>query len=137
MDWQPTLGAILLDDNQCEFRVWSPYAKAIDVHLIGGEDERMVSMARVENDTFRAVVENILPGQLYRYRLDGKNEYPDPVSRSQPDGVNGASAVVDQALSVEGGKLDRSAAQGLPDLRNPYWDVLTGGDVSGGDPLSR
>ncbi|MBI1255839.1 MAG: malto-oligosyltrehalose trehalohydrolase [Chloroflexi bacterium] len=98
MDWQPTLGAILLDDNQCEFRVWSPYAKAVDVHLIGASkaDDRYVSMARVENDLFRAVIENVMPGQLYRYRIDDKNEYPDPVSRSQPDGVSGASQVVDR-----------------------------------------
>ena len=107
MDWQPTLGAILLDDNHCEFRVWSPYAKAVDVHLLG-DDDRTVSMARVENDYFRAVVEDVMPGQLYRYRLDGKDEYPDPASRYQPDGVNGASQVVDRRYLWQGGKLDRA-----------------------------
>ncbi len=54
MDWQPTLGAILGDDNRCEFRVWAPNAKAVDVHLIGKDDQRdqdrYVSMARVEKD---------------------------------------------------------------------------------------
>jgi maltooligosyltrehalose trehalohydrolase len=101
MDWQPTLGAILQEDNHCEFRVWSPYAKAVEVHLLStaegaAETDRMVSMARIENDYFRAVVENVMPGQLYRYRLDGKNEYPDPVSRYQPEGVSGSSQVVDR-----------------------------------------
>jgi len=32
---------------------------------------------------------------LYRYRLDGKNSYPDPVSRFQPDGPHGPSQIVD------------------------------------------
>lgn len=97
MDWQPTLGAVPGDDNCCEFRVWAPKAKAVDVHLIGeGESDRHVSMARVDRDYFRAVVEQVLPGQRYRYRLDGGDEYPDPASRYQPDGVNGASEVVDR-----------------------------------------
>ncbi len=94
MDWQPTLGALLGDDNCCEFRVWAPNAKTVDVHLIGDED-RYVSMARMEQDYFRAVIELIMPGQLYRYRLDGGDEYPDPASRSQPQGVSGPSEVVD------------------------------------------
>src|SRR5262249_49407575 len=101
MDWQPTLGAFLIDDNHCEFRVWSPYAKAVEVHLIStaegaADDDRYISMARIENDYFRAVIENVMPGQRYRYRLDGKDEYPDPVSRYQPDGVSGTSQVVDR-----------------------------------------
>ncbi len=75
MDWQPTLGAVLDDGNCCEFRVWAPYAKAVDVHLLGDAD-RTVSMARVERDYFRATVEQVLPGQRYRYRLDGRDEYP-------------------------------------------------------------
>ncbi len=95
MTWQATLGAVLGDENRCDFRVWAPKAKAVDVHLIGG-DERYVSMARQDSDYFRAVVDGIMPGQLYRYRLDGGDEYPDPASRCQPDGVKGASQVVDR-----------------------------------------
>ncbi len=95
MDWQPTLGAILDEDKRCEFRVWAPNAKTVDVHLYGNED-RILSMARMEADYFRAVIDNVIPGQLYRYRLDGKDEYPDPASRCQPEGVNGPSQVVER-----------------------------------------
>lgn len=35
------------------------------------------------------------PGTMYKYRLDGGMMVPDPASLSQPDGVHGASAVVD------------------------------------------
>ncbi len=95
MDWQPTLGAILRDENCCEFCVFAPRAKAVDIHLLGDED-RYVSMARLERGYFRAIVEGVMPGQLYRYRLDGGGEFADPVSRYQPEGVNGASQVVDR-----------------------------------------
>ena len=37
------------------------------------------------------------PGTMYKYRLDGGMMVPDPASLSQPDGVHGASAVVDLA----------------------------------------
>jgi maltooligosyltrehalose trehalohydrolase len=33
-------------------------------------------------------------GALYRYRLDGDKERPDPASRAQPEGVHGSSQVV-------------------------------------------
>ena len=40
------------------------------------------------------------PGALYRFRLDGKNAYPDPVSRFQPEGPHGPSQVVDPSRFV-------------------------------------
>jgi maltooligosyltrehalose trehalohydrolase len=95
MDWQPTLGAVLGDENCCEFRVFAPEIKAVEVHL-HGENDRFISMARVEHGYFRAVVEDVMPGQLYTYRLDGGAEFPDPASRSQPEGVKGASQVIDR-----------------------------------------
>ncbi len=97
MEWQASLGAVLLDENRCEFRVWAPEANTVDVHLIAeGDADRYVSMARVEQGYFRAVLDGIIPGQLYRYRLDDGDEYPDPASRWQPEGVSGASQVVDR-----------------------------------------
>jgi maltooligosyltrehalose trehalohydrolase len=44
----------------------------------------------------RAWVPTARVGARYRFRLDGRAElYPDPISRSQPDGPHGASEVVD------------------------------------------
>ena len=37
----------------------------------------------------------IADGDLYRYRLDGRGPFPDPVFRFQPRGVHEASQVVD------------------------------------------
>lgn len=38
------------------------------------------------------------PGWLYRFRLDGEREFPDPASRCQPRGVHGPSQVVDESF---------------------------------------
>jgi len=41
------------------------------------------------------VVKDAKAGTLYKYTIDGKGPFPDPVSRSQPKGVHGPSQVVD------------------------------------------
>ena len=46
------------------------------------------------------IVENVDPGQRYKIRIGG-SDFPDPASRSQPDGVHGASEVVDIAYDWE------------------------------------
>ena len=53
-------------------------------------------MRRREDGYHEAVVEGFKPGARYVYRLDGVKEFPDPASGFQPDGVHGASAVVDE-----------------------------------------
>jgi maltooligosyltrehalose trehalohydrolase len=42
-------------------------------------------------------LEGVRAGDRYGYRLDGSEPLPDPVSRAQPDGVHGLSAIVDPA----------------------------------------
>jgi maltooligosyltrehalose trehalohydrolase len=51
-------------------------------------------MEREQHGYFRATAA-VGVGTLYGYRLDGGDDLPDPVSRSQPYGVHGPSAVVD------------------------------------------
>jgi maltooligosyltrehalose trehalohydrolase len=88
------LGATLLTDDSCNFLVWAPRANQVEV-CISEPHERIIVMQREEPGYFRAAAENISDGTLYRYRLDGKKERPDPASRLQPKGVHGPSAVVD------------------------------------------
>jgi maltooligosyltrehalose trehalohydrolase len=57
-------------------------------------DDRVVGMEG-EGGWFSTAVDALAPGTRYRYRLDGAGALPDPASLSQPDGVHGASAVVD------------------------------------------
>ncbi len=93
-EWKPKLGAFPAENNNYEFIVWSPLAKTVDLHLIASHDDRYVPMARIDKGYFRAVVEDVKPGQRYRYRMNGADEYPDPAARSMPEGVHGTSEVV-------------------------------------------
>jgi maltooligosyltrehalose trehalohydrolase len=46
------------------------------------------------NGYHSVLVEDLSAGALYLYRLDGDEEFPDPASRFQPEGVHGPSQVV-------------------------------------------
>jgi len=93
----PPLGATCLDGRGCRFVVWAPRAHTLDIHIVSPQD-RMIAMVKEERGYFHAEVEDLEPGALYRYRLNGTLERPDPASRSQPQGVHGPSEVVDLAF---------------------------------------
>jgi maltooligosyltrehalose trehalohydrolase len=56
----------------------------------------MVCMERKQLGYHTAIVDHIKPGSKYKYRLSKDQEFPDPVSRHQPDGVHGPSEVIDR-----------------------------------------
>jgi len=89
-----TIGA-RLDGDGVRFRVWAPTSKGVDVIVYGPSAERVEPLEREAGGYFSGRVEGIGPGARYRYRLDGGESYPDPASRSQPEGVHGPSEVVD------------------------------------------
>jgi maltooligosyltrehalose trehalohydrolase len=92
-----TLGAIYLGGGRCEFRVWAPHARKVEVHLVSPE-ERIAPLEILERGYHGGEVKEVHPGALYLYRLDGEKERPDPASRYQPQGVHRASQVVDPAF---------------------------------------
>jgi maltooligosyltrehalose trehalohydrolase len=59
-----------------------------------GSRHRQHAMDR-DGEAFRVVVKDARPGEYYSYVLDEKANRPDPVSRSQPEGVHGPSQIVD------------------------------------------
>ncbi len=88
------VGASLLQDGRCRFRVWAPRASRVEVHVLSPRD-RLVELEPVERGYHQAVVDDVPAGADYLFRLDGDRERPDPASRHQPYGVHGASRVVD------------------------------------------
>ena len=88
------LGATIAGDG-VDFRVWSPDAARIDVDLRGG---RLVAMSRDDDGVWFAHAGGIGAGAHYRFRVDDSWSYPDPYSRSQPDGVHGESEVIDPGV---------------------------------------
>lgn len=94
--WSPPgpLGARLSPDG-CTFRVWAPFAERVDVHL--HEDDRVIAMT-AEQRGYHAVVScDVSVSARYTFVVNGE-DYPDPASRFQPDGVHGPSAVIDSSF---------------------------------------
>jgi maltooligosyltrehalose trehalohydrolase len=86
------LGATPRADGSCRFAVWAPDVERVEVLI--GAGGRPVPLARRPRGYHAADVPAVAPGERYRLRLDRGDPVPDPVSRFQPDGVHGPSAVV-------------------------------------------
>lgn len=94
--YRPRLGAVI-ENGGVRFRVWAANAASVAVRLESGGTTADVPLAAEGGGFFTAHVPGVGAGARYRYVIDGGAAYPDPASRSQPDGVHGASAVVDPA----------------------------------------
>jgi maltooligosyltrehalose trehalohydrolase len=87
------VGAFYLGDGRCRFTVWAPLLKQVAVKLVE-PIEKLVPLQPADCGYWTGVIDGVEPGTYYLYQLNGENEQPDPASRSQPDGVYGASEVV-------------------------------------------
>jgi len=83
-------GATPLVDGGVRFHVWAPNVQTLAVKMA----DRLIPMTRTGDD-YDVFVPDARPGDGYSLILDGTRERPDPVSRSQPYGVHGASQVID------------------------------------------
>ena len=88
-----TPGASLAGDS-CEFRVWAPLAKSITLRLINeyGPQDWAMQYAGDHHFSLQAFAR---PGDSYFYIVDQNKPVPDPVSRLLPEGVHGATEIVD------------------------------------------
>jgi maltooligosyltrehalose trehalohydrolase len=93
--WTLDLGANVTYQG-VRFRVWAPMVSSISLRVMGKPDD--IPMSSEPKGHFTALLVNGKPGARYHYVLDGDRVRPDPVSRSQPDGVHGPSEVVDPGL---------------------------------------
>ncbi|PYV27595.1 MAG: malto-oligosyltrehalose trehalohydrolase [Acidobacteria bacterium] len=103
------LGVTWLGDGRCRFLVWAPKVQTVEVR-VGARQPQTAPMQRLDRGYHEAVVEGVDPDSLYRYRLNGVVERPDPASRFQPQGVHGPSQVVDHGSFAWGD----SGWSGLP-----------------------
>jgi len=92
--WEMALGATVTADG-VRFAVWAPDRRSVSVVLSTGDASEEVPLRRDEDGVWRGEIAGIGAGTRYRYRVDGGQAFPDPRSRSQPEGVHGPSEVVD------------------------------------------
>lgn len=86
------LGAFSLKRDLARVAV-DAWASSVDVVVDRNGWKRSVGMTRSGKRRFTADVEHFQPGDRYAFALDGNHDklYPDPRSRSQPEGVHGFS----------------------------------------------
>ncbi len=94
-NWSLKLGANIQKDGSVVFRVWAPYCKKVSLKIISSKKNEVIEMNSETDGYFSISTRKAYAGSNYYYLLDDEKQRPDPVSRSQPDGVHGASEVVD------------------------------------------
>ena len=79
------------------FRLWAPAAQRVELLLYAAGATEVTAMQPLPGGWFGLESTAARPGSLYRFRIDGGAEVPDPASRSNPQGVHGPSEVIDPA----------------------------------------
>ena len=81
---------------QVHARVWAPECRLVELVTQDDLGPAIDSVLDSEgNGYFSGVIENVQPGTKYRFRLDGRDAFPDPASRFQPEGPHGPSVMID------------------------------------------
>ncbi|MEO5819796.1 MAG: malto-oligosyltrehalose trehalohydrolase [Vicinamibacteraceae bacterium] len=85
------VGAEMVSRSEAHVRVWAPDHPTVTLVI----DGRTVALDS-EAGGYHGCQVVAKPGSRYGFRFDGDEKvYPDPASRSQPDGPHGLSAIVD------------------------------------------
>jgi maltooligosyltrehalose trehalohydrolase len=74
------------------FRLWAPAARRVELML-----DRAHPMQASADGWHESTIAGLQAGALYKYRIDGELEVPDPASHFQPNDVSGPSEVIDHA----------------------------------------
>jgi maltooligosyltrehalose trehalohydrolase len=86
------------DTAGTRFRVWAPKAKSVEVAVFPEGSDKATSwhqLWREDDGYYSGDVTGIGRDTRYKYRLDQGEDFPDPASRYQPEGVHGPSQIVD------------------------------------------
>ncbi len=126
--WRPSLGAWPAAEGT-KFQVWAPTAETVELVLESGTSARPpLKLEKSSAGMFKLAVADLRPGTRYRYRIDGRGPFPDPVSRFQPDGVHGPSEVIDPASF----KWSDAGWRGVPPERLVIYEIHIGTFTSAG-----
>ena len=81
-------------DSFWHFTVWAPEKKQMKLHVVAPFEQEF-DMQKNEEGYFSIDVETKEKQLRYFFKPEGQNDFPDPASQFQPDGVHKASQTVD------------------------------------------
>lgn len=92
-------GAEILEEG-VRYRIWAPERQQVEVRIQPArKGERRSLMLTKDDGGYHCVMDpEGGAGDRYQYVVDGVGPFPDPASRSQPEGVHDVSMVVDPSV---------------------------------------
>ncbi len=84
-------------NERCEFNVWAPLLSKVAVKIISPE-EKVIPMEKDHEGYWKTTIADITPATKYFYLLNDEKDRADPASHYQPEGVHGASQVIDHSV---------------------------------------
>ncbi len=99
--WQSSfVGARYIEGRGVFFRVWAPKLKTVILQLI--ENPTLdLPLQKDQDGYFQIWIPEAGPGTKYQYLINGRSLRADPVSRYQPEGIDGPSEVVAENFEWE------------------------------------
>ena len=88
-------GAQRHPDGRTRFRLWAPSARSVELQLEGPNATRRRTQLDADAGWYETIVDGLDVGEHYRYWINEELAVPDPASRFNPQGVHGASVIVD------------------------------------------
>ena len=88
------LGATVLDATTVQFCVWAPQVDSLKVEIVGKGGKPIPLMSQAQG-YWEGTIFDVREGSRYWYILNDTIRRPDPASRYQPEGVHGASEIID------------------------------------------
>ncbi|MEW5920283.1 MAG: malto-oligosyltrehalose trehalohydrolase [Bacillota bacterium] len=118
------MGAEILnrEKSQIQFRVFAYNKNNVELLLRDGNGEKVVPMQEEKPHVYTAVVEGLGLEPLYKFRLGGEGDFPDPYASYLPDGVHGFSRVTDHA----GYHWQADGWQGIALAKLIFYEIHTG-----------
>lgn len=118
-----SLGVNFNADGQAEVIVWAPEAESVALII---HDKEQVPLGKANLGYWKATTDKLKPGDFYRFRLNDKNDYPDPASLSQPEGVHGPSRAFDLGNFSWKDKGEAMSWKNLPQEAYIIYELHTG-----------
>jgi maltooligosyltrehalose trehalohydrolase len=89
---QKGVGVTFLDDGTANIVVWAPEKKKVQLIITGSYQK--YDLVYDEKGYWILNTHALIPGDSYRFIINGENYFPDPASLSQEEGVFGTSQAV-------------------------------------------
>ena len=87
-----SIGVNFIEDGSVTITVWAPLAGKVEVEINEGT---RISLNKSKYGYWNGADDKIKEGTRYKFKVDDNGSFPDPASLSQPDGVHGASEMLD------------------------------------------